>query len=48
MSYAVEALQEIGEQAEVTGTLVRDLTVVLGATVIALALGALTLRRRSG
>jgi len=48
MSYAVEGLQEIGAQAEVTGTLVRDLTVVLGATVLALGLGALTLRRRSG
>jgi ABC-2 type transport system permease protein len=48
MSYAVDALQEIGAQAEVTGTLVRDLAIVFGATVVALGLGALTLRRRSG
>ncbi len=48
MSYAVEGLQEIGANSDVTGTLVRDLAVVLGATVIALGLGALTLRRRSG
>lgn len=48
MSYAVEALQEIGRSTEVTGTLVRDLAVVLGAAAVALGLGALTLRRRSG
>ncbi len=48
MSYAVEGLQEIGANSDVTGTLVRDLAVVSGATVIALGLGALTLRRRSG
>ena len=48
MSYAVDALKEIGAQAEVTGTLVRDLAIVFGATVVALGLGALTLRRRSG
>ncbi|MDQ4039956.1 MAG: ABC transporter permease [Actinomycetota bacterium] len=48
MSYAVDALKEVGAQAEVTGTLVRDLTIVFGATVVFLALGALTLRRRSG
>ena len=47
MSYAVDGLKQIGTQAEVSGTLVRDLTVVFGATVIALGLGALTLRRRS-
>jgi len=47
MSYAVDGLKEIGQQAEVSGNLVRDLTIVFGATVIALALGALTLRRRS-
>lgn len=47
MSYSVDALQEIGTSADVSGTLVRDLTIVVGATVLALALGALTLRRRS-
>jgi ABC-2 type transport system permease protein len=47
MSYAVDGLQEIGANPEVTGTLVRDLGIVLGATVVALGLGALTLRRRS-
>lgn len=48
MSYAVEALQEIGARSDLTATLVRDLAIVVGATVIALGLGALTLRRRSG
>ncbi|MGI8721373.1 MAG: ABC transporter permease [Geodermatophilaceae bacterium] len=48
MSYAVDGLQEIGANSSVTSTLVRDLGVVLVATVIALGLGAMTLRRRSG
>ncbi|MEJ7770477.1 MAG: ABC transporter permease [Geodermatophilaceae bacterium] len=47
MSYAVEALQESGAEPGVTATLVRDLVVVVGAAVLALGLGALTLRRRT-
>lgn len=48
LSYAVEALQEVQVSAEVTETLLRDLGIVLGATLAALVLGAATLRRRSG
>lgn len=48
LSYAVEALQEIGAHPEPTGTMWRDLGVVAGAVVVALVLAAATLRRRSG
>ncbi|WP_018352715.1 ABC transporter permease [Longispora albida] len=48
LTYAVEALQEVGTQAEPTGTLWRDVSIVGGAVVLALILGAATLRRRSG
>ncbi|WP_229400169.1 ABC transporter permease [Micromonospora okii] len=48
LSYAVEALQEVGAHAEPTATLWRDLAVVAGAVVLALVLAAATLRRRSG
>ncbi|HEY0486523.1 MAG TPA: ABC transporter permease [Mycobacteriales bacterium] len=48
MTYAVDALTEIGRHAEVTGTLVRDVAVVVGAAVAFLVLGAATLRRRTG
>ncbi|ROT31182.1 ABC transporter permease [Micromonospora sp. HM5-17] len=48
LSYAVEALQEVGRHAEPTGTMWRDLAVVGGAIVVALVLGAATLRRRTG
>ncbi|WP_431974683.1 ABC transporter permease [Micromonospora haikouensis] len=48
LSYAVEALQEVGAHAEPTATMWRDLGVVVGAVVLALALAAATLRRRSG
>lgn len=47
LSYAVEALQEIGAHPAATGTLWRDLAVVGGAAVLALALGSATLRRRT-
>ncbi|MGC4805833.1 ABC transporter permease [Micromonospora sp. DT233] len=48
LSYAVEALQEVGAHAEPTATMWRDLGVVAGAAVLALVLAAATLRRRSG
>ncbi|MFG1917775.1 ABC transporter permease [Micromonospora sp. NPDC048898] len=48
LSYAIEALQEVGAHAEPTGTMWRDAAVVLGAVVLALVLAAATLRRRSG
>ncbi|MFB9320648.1 ABC transporter permease [Cryptosporangium minutisporangium] len=47
MSYAVDALNEVKSNPEVTAALVGDLAVVVGATVAALALGAATLRRRT-
>ncbi|HEY8472775.1 MAG TPA: ABC transporter permease [Natronosporangium sp.] len=47
MSYAVEALQEVGANAEPTGLMWRDLGIVTGVVVLALALGAMTLRRRT-
>lgn len=47
LSYAVEALGEVGRYAEATSTMWWDLTVVLGAVVVALVLAAATLRRRT-
>lgn len=47
LSYAVEALQEVGQHADPTGTMWRDLTIVGGAVVVALVLAAATLRRRT-
>ena len=48
MTYAVDALTEIGTHGEVTGALVRDVAVVVGAALAFLLLGAATLRRRTG
>ncbi|WP_422774097.1 ABC transporter permease [Plantactinospora sp. WMMC1484] len=48
LSYAVEALQQVGAHAEPTGTMWRDVTVVAAAVVVALVLAAATLRRRTG
>jgi ABC-2 type transport system permease protein len=47
LTYAVEALQEVGRSAAQTTTLWRDIAIVAGVAVIALALGAATLRRRT-
>jgi ABC-2 type transport system permease protein len=47
MSYAVDALTQVSDSAEITGTLVRDLGIVAGAAVVALVLAAATLRRRT-
>jgi ABC-2 type transport system permease protein len=47
MTYAVEALQEIGRHSSPTAILWRDLGIVIGAAVVALALAAATLRRRT-
>ena len=48
LSYSVEALTEVGTNPDPTGTMWRDLVIVVGAVVLALALGAATLRRRTG
>ena len=47
LTYAVDALQEVGSSAEATGTLWLDVAVVAGAALLALALAAATLRRRT-
>ncbi|HIW61856.1 MAG TPA: ABC transporter permease [Candidatus Stackebrandtia excrementipullorum] len=47
LTYAVEALLEVGAHTELTETLVRDLIVVVCCAIAALLLSALTLRRRS-
>jgi ABC-2 type transport system permease protein len=47
LTYAVEALQEVGASAEPTGTMWTDIAIVAGAALVALALAAATLRRRT-
>jgi ABC-2 type transport system permease protein len=47
LTYAVEALAQVGLSADATATMWRDLVVVAGATVVALVLAAATLRRRT-
>lgn len=47
VTYAVDALMEVGANADPTGTMWRDLGIVAGVIVLALALGATTLRRRT-
>ena len=47
LSYAVEALTEVGSHTSPTGTMWLDLSVVLGVALLALVLGAATLRRRT-
>lgn len=47
VTYAVEALMDVGSHPAPTGTMWRDLGIVLGAMIVALILGAATLRRRT-
>jgi ABC-2 type transport system permease protein len=47
LSYAVDAMALVTRSGEVGGTLWRDLAVVAGASLLALGLGAATLRRRT-
>jgi ABC-2 type transport system permease protein len=47
LTYAVEALQEVGASPTATGTMWVDVGIVAGAAVFALALAAATLRRRT-
>ncbi|SEP09911.1 ABC transporter permease [Trujillonella endophytica] len=47
LTYAVEALQEVGASETATATMWRDVAVVAGAALLALALAAATLRRRT-
>ena len=48
LTYAVDALQEVGRTSLLTDTLLRDLGVVAGTAFGALVLGAFTLRRGPG
>ncbi|MGY1679828.1 ABC transporter permease [Geodermatophilus sp. SYSU D01176] len=48
LTYAVEALREVGRSTSPTGTMWVDVGVVAGAALLALALAAATLRRRTG
>lgn len=47
LSYAIQAARAASMTPGVTGGIVRDIVVVLGAAALALALGAATLRRRT-
>jgi len=47
MTYAVEALEQVGRYTSATSIMYRDLVIVVGAAVVALALAAATLRRRT-
>jgi ABC-2 type transport system permease protein len=47
MTYAVEALGEVGRHSEPTSTLWKDLGIVVGCVMVALTLAAATLRRRT-
>jgi ABC-2 type transport system permease protein len=47
LTYAVDALIEVGRFVDATTTMWRDLAVVAGAAVVALVLAAATLRRRT-
>ncbi|WP_405017753.1 ABC transporter permease [Kitasatospora sp. NBC_00070] len=47
LSYAVDAMDHLSTGPDVTGDLVRDLAVIGGCVLLALTLGAATLRRRT-
>ncbi|MGB3699555.1 MAG: ABC transporter permease [Gordonia sp. (in: high G+C Gram-positive bacteria)] len=47
LTYAVQALQEVAAHPSLTGLMVRDIAVILGCIVVALASAAATLRRRT-
>jgi ABC-2 type transport system permease protein len=47
LTFAVEALQEVGRSVSTTATTWRDLAIISGAALVSLALAAATLRRRT-
>lgn len=47
LSYAVDALAQVTRSTDIDGTLIRNLLIVAGCAVLALVLGAATLRRRT-
>jgi len=48
LTYAIDALEEVGRTSLVTADFLRDIAVVVGVAVLALVLAATTLRRRTG
>lgn len=46
-TYALEALREVADHAEITGTTVRDIVIVIAFAVVTMCLAAATLRRRT-
>ncbi|TPG32143.1 ABC transporter permease [Mycolicibacterium hodleri] len=46
-SYALEALREVGAHPDLTATAARDIAIVVAFAVVAMALAAVTLRRRT-
>jgi ABC transporter DrrB family efflux protein len=48
LTYAIDALEEVGKTSLVTDELLADIGVMIGAALAALALAASTLRRRTG
>ena len=47
LSYAIDAMNRVTAQPEVTAALARDIGIVAGCGMLALILGAATLRRRT-
>ena len=47
LSYAVDALTAVTRSTTTDGTLVRNMLIIAGCVVLALVLGATTLRRRT-
>lgn len=47
LSYAVDAMSRLTESSGVSGLVIRDLAILVGAMILALVLGAATLRRRT-
>lgn len=47
LSYAVDAMTRISESNGVDGLVIRDLVIIVGVMILALSLGAATLRRRT-
>lgn len=48
LSYAVEAMDRVTTQNGISALMVRDLLILLGGALVALGVGAVTLRRRTG
>lgn len=46
MTYSVDAMQQIALQSSITSQITRDFVIIISYAVIALALGALTIRRK--